>query len=500
MNMVQESYLAWLSGQEESERIEAYKQCENYYNGEFDLEELPPERVRKALQQELSISANFCKAIVDAKMEYLCSKPCSLVVSGNAYGEVNEKTQARIGECERDLYHIYNHEYNSLLDESMGKLVTICGKKGDVFVKLFHDDTIPVDATWGILDQIQIRVLDPQYVFPRYRDDDYQRLEYVIIKTPSLDEDGTPIMKAQVFYPDHVDFYEDVSENGSQISNWELVATQENPDGFIPIQHIKNGVSDLQYGISDIRPIIDLQNAINKTITDLFVSMDNTAFQRLVISGALSKPGAKINMSPGNVLELLDPESKVTTIEPGDVSAFLQPLEKFIDILHKIAKVPKIAFGDDSGGGTPSGYALRVQYMPLELKSSPLREIIKNQFNVLNAKILKMLNRLGYADYTDLEASLEFNDGLPVDDAAVTDDTIKLKEARLISTPSAMKRVGIEDAEEEQKLIDEESFQEDTFGIGRVSTEAGIVAQALQGATITAEAQPENVPASQIPK
>jgi len=89
---------------------------------------------------------------------------------------------------------------------------------------------------------------------------------------------------------------------------------------------------------------------------------------------------------------------------------------------------------------------------------------------------------------------------LPVDDAAVTDDTIKLKEARLLSTPSAMKRVGVEDAEEEQKLIDEESFQEDTFGIGRVSTEAGIVAQALQGATITAEAQPENVPPGQMPK
>lgn len=497
--MVQESYLRWLYDQEHSERIRSYEQFERYYDGDFDLDALLPEKVKNALKQELSISANFCKAIVDAKMEYLCAKPCSLAVSGNPYGVVNDEVEARIGECERDLYHIYNHEYNSLLDENMGKLITICAKKGDVFLKLYHDDTIPVDQAWGILDQIQIRVLDPQYVFPKYREDDYQRLEYVIIKTPYLDEDGAPYMKAQVFYPDRVEFYDEVSENNTQYTTWELVDTQDNPDGFIPIQHIKNGVSDLQYGVSDIRDIIELQNGINKTITDLFVSMDYTAFQRLVISGALAEKGQKINMSPGGIIQLLDPESKVTTIEPGDVTAFLQPLDKFIDILHKISKVPKIAFGG-AEGGVPSGYALRVQYMPLELKCSPLREIIKNQFNVLNAKILKMLRRLGYADYTDLEAKLEFNDGLPVDDTAVTDDTIKLKEARLISTSNAMKRVGVEDTEEEQELIDQESFQEESFGIGRVATEAGVVAQALQGATITAEAQPANVPPSQMPK
>jgi len=271
-----------------------------------------------------------------------------------------------------------------------------------------------------------------------------------------------------------------------------LVDEQDNPDGFIPIQHVKNTVSDLAYGVSDIHVVKDFQNAIYKAFTDLLCTMDQDAFQRLWTAGVLSTPGKQIEMSPGSVIEFADSDASLNVIQPADMAGFLNVIDKLVDNMLMVAQIPKVAAGRADGSGL-SGYALRVQYIPLESKASPLREILRNQFRTLNSKIFKMIKRLsgGAIDYTDLEATLEFQNGLPVDDLTNTQNVIALKGAGIISTETAQQMVNIEDTEEELRRIENEKQAEIYGSPNRISQEAGAVAQALSGTVISATPQVE---------
>jgi SPP1 family phage portal protein len=490
MNLVQESLLKWIDEQEEHDRLTAYNDYYNYYYGDVDLMQYLPSKIKESMKQELKVVANFCKLIVDAKVQYLTGKPCQIVVSGSRDADPGDP---RIKEAERDLYHIYNLETNAMLQENMGKLVNITSMKGDAFIKLYHDPEIPIEH-WNILDQIQIRVLNPSHVFPKYKDDDYQQIEYTAIKTQDFDDIGNPVMKLQVFYRDHVDFYETKGKANTQAVMYELVDTQDNPDGFIPIQHVKNTVSDLAYGVSDIHVVKDFQNAIYKAFTDLLCTMDQDAFQRLWTAGVLSTPGKQIEMSPGSVIEFADSDASLNVIQPADMAGFLNVIDKLVDSMLMVAQIPKVAAGRADGGGL-SGYALRVQYIPLESKASPLREILRNQFRTLNSKIFKMIKRLsgGAIDYTDLESTLSFADGLPIDEISKTQNVIAkvTSSPPLMSQETGMQELGIEDTEEELRRIENEKQAEIYGSPSRISQEAGAVAQALSGTVISATPQVE---------
>lgn len=488
MNLVQESLLKWIDEQEEHDRLISYREYENYYYGNVDLLALLPVKIKEALKQELRIVADFCKLVVDAKVQYLTGKPCSIIVTAGSNGDPNDP---RIKDAERVLYYIYNLESNAMLQENMNKLVNITSMKGDSFIKLYQD--IDMDKSGeDFLDQIQIRVLNPSHVFPKYKDDDYQQIEYIAIKTQSFDENGNPIMKMQVFYRDRVEFYELKNVNNSQSSYWELINTQDNPDGFIPIHHIRNNVSDLAYGVSDLLVAKDFQDAINKTVTDLLCTMDQDAFQRLWTAGVLSKPGKPIDMSPGSVIEFADADAKLSVIEPADISSYLNTLEKLIDYMLMVCQIPKVAAGSADGSGL-SGYALRVQYIPLENKAAPLREILRNQFRSLNTKIFKMIYRLsnGNMDYRNLNATIEFEDGLPIDELSNTQNVIALKGAGLISTETGMQMIHIEDTEEELRRIENEANAEIYGTPQRITQEANAVVTALQGVNVSATPKTE---------
>jgi len=219
--------------------------------------------------------------------------------------------------------------------------------------------------------------------------------------------------------------------------------------------------------------------------------MDQQAFQRLWTAGAIAGK-EPINMSPGSVIEFLDADSSLHVIEPGAPDSYLAVLTELIDDMLMVCQIPKVAAGRADGGGL-SGYALRVQYLPLESKASPLREILRNQFRSLNNKIFNIIYRLSgnMVDYRDLEATVDFQDGLPIDEVTDTQNVIALKGAGIISNETAMQRVHIEDTKEEQKRIDNETNAEIYGSPSRVTQEANAVANALQGVTVAATPQEE---------
>jgi hypothetical protein len=106
-----------------------------------------------------------------------------------------------------------------------------------------------------------------------------------------------------------------------------------------------------------------------------------------------------------------------------------------------------------------------------------------------------MIKRLsgGAIDYTDLEATLSFADGLPVDEIANTQNVIAkvTSSPPLMSQETGMQELGIEDTEEELRRIDNEANKEIYGSPSRISEEAGAVAQALAGVEISTTPQVE---------
>lgn len=442
MNLIHESFLQWLHNQRYHERLSNYAIYDAYYNGDHNID--IPLKVKAALESELGTINNYCRIVVDSAVEYICSGEVGIEVRHDG------ANQSEADKAERLLYDVY--ESNGLLFEEMLKAITIMGKKGDVFLKLYIEN-----------NEIKIRVLRPEICFPRYRSDDYKEMMYCVVQWFDEDEssDGRK-WKAQVFYPDVVEHYELSSGSTNmafqtfQQSEWRLVDTQENVLGFIPIIHIKNTVDDLEFGVSDLQVMTSLQDALNKVITDMLLTMDNQAFQRLVIFGSQTPKGHKIGMDPGSIIEVPNENGKIQVIDGADIMPFIQAMDKITDQICAVTGIPKIAFAK-SDGGVVSGYALRLHYMPLERKCKKKELILRNSFRELNQMIFKSAELLGMGNYKEFKTRMQINSGLPVDEQAQMQVHEMELRNKIKSRRKIMEERGIEDIEAEMAQIDAES-------------------------------------------
>jgi SPP1 family phage portal protein len=447
MDLIHESFLSWLHEQRNHERLSNYSIYDAYYNGDHTVD-IPP-KVKAALESELGTVNNYCRVVVDSAVEYISSGELGIEVKHDGTNQIAADL------AERLLYDVY--ESNGLLFEEMLKGLTLMGKKGDVFLKLYVEN-----------DEIKIRILRPEICFPRYRSDDYKEMIYCAIQwfddlgSPSARSDDTK-WKAQVFRPDVVEYYELVDSQsyspfGSQKSEWQLVDVQDNVLGFIPIIHIKNTLDDLEFGVSDLQVMIDLQDALNKILTDMLLTMDNQAFQRIVIFGAQTPKGQKISMEPGSILEVPNESGNMQVVNASDIMPFIQAMDKIVEQICTVTSIPTAGFAKSEGGAV-SGYALRLHYLPLEHKCRRKEVILKNRLCELNKMIFKTAKLLGMGDYTDFKTSIQFNGGLPVDELEQTQvHEIELRN-KIKSRRTIMEERGVEDVEAEMAQIDKEGVK-----------------------------------------
>jgi len=441
MNMIKESFQQWLHYQQYHERINNYIIYDGYYNGDHEVD-IPP-KVKAALHSELGTINNYCRLVVDTAVEYLCSGDIGIEAKP-PHGNRSDVNYERAREAEGILYDIYKE--NQLLYEEMIKAITIMGKKGDVFLKLYLDN-----------DQIKVRVLRPEICFPRYKSDDYKEMLYCAIKWFEENDDETgKIWKSQVFRHDVVEYYELNESFETQHSQWKLVKVEENALGFIPIVHIKNTIDELEFGISDLQVVTDLQDALNKTLTDMLLTMDNQAFQRVFIFGGQTPKGHSLSMEPGIITEVPNENGNLQVVQAADIEPFIQVMQEIVEQICTIASIPRAAL-THSTGGPISGYALRLHYIPLQRKCMKKEIILKNRFRELNKMIFRAARLLGMGDYTEFDTEIHFSSGLPIDE----EEKMRVHEMELKNRIKSRRRImqerGIEDIDAEMKLIEAET-------------------------------------------
>ena len=467
MPLSESAFRSWITEAERHERLDDYDLYEKYYLGQFDEIDLPTHVANCLDNSDVAMWANLCKPIIDTVVQYICGGKLGITVSGESE-EVNT-------EAEDKLYQVYKN--NGLLLRNMIKAVRVMCKKGDCFISLVNDKTRPMKwyekaiqkiAFWkdyanDYWNTVKVRILNPAFVFPKYTDNDYEELELVAIKYYELDDEGDRIWRAKVMYSDVIQYWKlaDIEEDDDEDvdtetpQEWQLETSEPNRYGFIPIVHIPNTIDDREYGVSDLHDITKIQYMFLKTLTDLMLTMDYQAFQRVYVIGGMTRKGQGWDSSPGVVSEIPNPDAKVEFVPNAEMSPFLDVIKMLKQLGCEVSQTPQIALGAVEGG-IPSGYALRIQYMPLENKCNEKKAMLQDAFQSLNWMIFAMAAIDNQTDYSALDTEIQFTGGLPVDRQVLVEVHEKQINNGTISRATAMQEEGIEDAEEEMAKIEAE--------------------------------------------
>ncbi len=480
------AFVNWINEAESHIRFANYAEFDNYYRGNYDDINLP-DKVQKALGVDISIKANMCAPIVNIKVQYVLGGPVTIQASSDEASEQN------ISDAEDWLRNIYKN--NKLVYLNMLKLVRIMSVKGDGFIKLAlaSED----DAVDDLEKDLKIRVINPRYCLPKYKDDDYEEMELCAVKSFTYDIQGNKVWRAQVWYPEDLQIWRldsasiDEESNAAVDHEWHLEESLENELGFIPVIHFPNIVDDQAFGISDLHNVTTLQGALLKYLTDQAVTADYQAYKRIFVIGAATRQGMNWIISPGTVTEIPDPEAKVIEIDAADLEPFIKSVDETVDMMLQVSQTPQIALGKITGG-IPSGYALKIHYQPLVAKCGETLAILKSGLRQLNSFLLKLGIEKESKPFADIEADVNFTPGLPIDQESMA-KTHKLQiENRTMAVKTAMLEEGREDPEAETEQIASENF--DVFPAERIGTETVRIRERLEaGAPLTAEPRPEAV-------
>lgn len=481
LDLLARSFVQWIYHQDNVERIERYKKYEDYYQGDFDF--YVPPKIREALGSDFKVIANYAKTIVNKAVGYLCGKPLVIKVTPDLFeieGIEDEEERLRrkkeilkeAKNVERFLYKVYRA--NQFLKQNMIKLIRIQGKKGDVFIKVYPDYEDKENP-------IKLRVLTPNIVFPKYRDDDIQTLEYVAIIIDRIDENSQPYKYAQVFWKDEIVEY----KQGMGEKTWTEIDRHKNEIGMIPIVHIKNTEDDKLWGESDIEPIMTLVDAICKAFTDMSANSDYQSFQRVFTTGnnevyplsdsdrKAEKTDKQQEVGPGVRTNLPDPEAQVHVVEPVNPEGIINIIKTLREEISIHSRVPQIALGKADGTGAVSSLALRIHYQPLHDKCDEKETLAANGLQQVNRIIFAYHKFLTGEDFTKFETELDFVTSMPVDRMEEQNIRTQRINNKTLSRESAMIEEGIEDPESELEKIRAErdlEQEQDTYG-GRVEEE-----------------------------
>ena len=111
------------------------------------------------------------------------------------------------------------------------------------------------------------------------------------------------------------------------------------PLGRIPVIHFRWKDSGGNYGESELKTLIPIQEAINKAALDEMETADKTGAQLLTLTGA-TWPADAPNVRAGDVLSVSDPAASWGSVPPGDLSQLRERINDYIIRIAQLSHVP----------------------------------------------------------------------------------------------------------------------------------------------------------------
>jgi len=337
IDQVKLSFLSWLA-EEDQDRQESYRAYREYYDGDHDTQ--PTERQRRYLQIKIGeeFNCNLCPIVVDALAE-------RLTVTGFEAGGQG----ALLWEW---------WEANGT-DKIQNQVHTAAGRDGDGYLLVDWDNEnarpgftfeLAYDGTEGVkLHYDSEHRQKPLFATKRWR----------IKQGPEAGE----VRRLNLYYPDHFEKYE--SRGQGEESQWTRLpdepwtAKDGSPLG-VPLIHWRNRGQGYNYGQSELKSVIPLQNALNKSILDLLAAADVTGFRLFTMVG--DDPSA-LTIVPGSWVFSMNPEVEIGAIEGANLDSLIKVKDSFAIDIGRVSRTPLSYF--QISGHRPAEGTLKAEEAPL---------------------------------------------------------------------------------------------------------------------------------------
>lgn len=323
-----------------TDRKTHYEEAGAYYEGNVP-EVFATARLRAAMRQSKYASRlNFCRPVVEAVQNRL--EIAAILGTSDAGTQI-------IGDT---------WEFNELhLDANEVHRWALV--YGDCYVMVWPDEDGNLEVSYNTPVTTSI-VYDPEH--PRKK-------LYAVKMWES--EDGT---RLNIYGSDSIDKYRTDSKTVTEVTNWTLTESVENPFGEVPVFHFR---TMRPFGRPEHKDAYDAQNYINKQFIQSMVTADyQGAPQRYALSqieatseiedfneGDTDRENLSALQNGPGELWYLKGVSQVGEFKPADPAVFWAPIKDTIRSMASLTNTPLHYF--EKTGNVPSGEALRVAEAPL---------------------------------------------------------------------------------------------------------------------------------------
>ena len=144
--------------------------------------------------------------------------------------------------------------------------------------------------------------------------------------------------------------------------------------GRVPVVHYPNNAPMLgDYGISELRDVMPLQDALNKALADMLVAMEYNAFQQRWITGIdepeLDENGRRrlpFKTGPGEIWFSTDKEAKFGSFDTSNLEQYLKVQDQLDLDIARVSAIP--VHWLVMTGTPPSGESLKTADAPFSAK------------------------------------------------------------------------------------------------------------------------------------
>lgn len=332
-NLVTASYLAQLSSDEMARQNE-YIRYREYYDGVHDT--MLTDRMRSYLQVKDSqeFNYNLCPIVVDALSE-------RLKVTGLDAGDQSEL--------------LWGWWDANRLDGLQGIVHTSAVRDGDTYL-MVEWDAINVRPRFIH----ELACAGNEGVKVHYSQEHRGEIECASKRWKVGNR-----QRLNLYYPDHIEKYvtdSDLEGNyrphldapmagastgllmPGQLGQcgwywWTNTGNQSGRPLGVPIVHFKNKDQGYDWGQSELRDVVPLQNALNKSIIDLLASSDTAGFRVFV---AVGDEWQDMEVFPGAIWVSEKPanEADMKAIDGEDPTRLIAVVDKFVTAIAQVSRTP----------------------------------------------------------------------------------------------------------------------------------------------------------------
>jgi len=398
-------YLEQLRDSSDEEREDRYRACRQYYDGQHDTQLTDRQRQYLQLKMGEEFNGNYCPIVVDSLVE-------RLTVTGF---EADESAQEVFWEWWK----------LNRMDHQQGIVHTGAVRDGDAFVIVGwdNDEQRPTfayeqafDGEEGTMVHYSRDTRKPMFASKRWEDDEKRD-------------------RLNLYLPDRVERY--VADDGGDWAPFtgngawrEPWGDAENPLG-IPVVHFAHRDQGYNWGRSDLRDVMPLQNAFNKAIIDLVAAADTTAFRIYTMIG--DDPSG-LEITPGCWVYSTKPPSGEDSASIGhipgeDLSKLIEFKDAFAMEIARVSRTPLSFF--QISGHRPAEGTLKQEESGLVARAGKAQVGFGNAWEDVMKMAAKLSNHFGPAEGTqklpeDLQIDTQWQDAETRNDRTYY-ETLKVK-------------------------------------------------------------------------